>query len=53
MMLNQERQVPKRDQAGHQSHHQKEVQSESSCDSEVKSGRAARRAEIYGERKSC
>ena len=56
MMLNREGQVPNRDQAdhqGHQSHHQREGQSEatgSSCD--WKGSRAARRAEIYGKTKS-
>ena len=58
MMPNREGQVPNRDQAdhqGHQSHHQREDQSEatgSSCDWKVKGSRGARRAEIYGKPKS-
>ena len=58
MMPNREGQVPNRDQAdhqGHQSHHQREDQSEatgSSCDWKVKGSRGARRAEIYGKTKS-
>ena len=55
MMPNREGQVPNRDHQGHQSHHQREDQSEatgSSCDWKVKGSRGARRAEIYGKTKS-